>query len=83
MSPAVYHANMLGVKWSLRDIGHRRSFSFQWFLRVIRRTLQLVELRVTRVKTNRAKKQNLMVHRARAKAGIKTLAAHLENKKNR
>ncbi|MHA5121729.1 sodium:proton antiporter [Oenococcus oeni] len=81
LSPAVYHANMLGVKWSLRDIGHRRSFSFQWFLRVIRRTLQLVELRVTRVKTNRAKKQNLMVHRARAKAGIKTLAAHLENKK--
>ncbi|MFT8878831.1 MAG: sodium:proton antiporter [Oenococcus sp.] len=78
ISAAVYHANMRGVRWSLRDIGHRRSFSFQWFLRVIRRMMQMTELQVSRINAAQAKKENAAVHRARAKAGIKALAGHLE-----
>ncbi len=81
LSTPVYHANMRGVKWSLRDVGRKRSFSFQWFLRLIRRTLQVAEMKISRTDSVQAKKENAMIHRARAKAGIKALTDYLETKK--
>lgn len=79
MSDPVYRANMRGINWSFRDVGHHRSLSFQSFLRIIRHGLLYIELKFSRIDDKQAKKERFLVHRVRAKSAIKGLTNYLDD----